>query len=623
MRSQLTVSRTCGLWLALVVAPLGAWAELTFTSQEAEFGLTRGMSGDQVYPQVRYHGTSGYVVWQDNATDGDGSGISARLLNNYLSPVAQRTFRVNQLGAGDQEKPQLALLPDGGAVFVWQGGPQGSQDVFARFLRPDGTFATGDALVNGHTADQQVDPVVAVLADGTVLVAWSSLGQDGSLQGIYAQRLSAAGVKLGGEFAVNQFTSYNQRSPAVAALRNGNVVVAWVSEQQRYSNGADVFARLYSPTGAALGNEFLVNTTTNLCANPALAAEPDGAFLVAWSERDLVQLTNGWDIRLRRFDATGQPLGAPSLANQRLKGDQYAPRIASVGGAHLVVWTSLGQDTSREGIFGRFIESGAFAGDEFRANTTTISQQMHPAVATDGEKRFLVVWTSFIGSPSNFDLFAQRYSADQALSQPAAPFVAALDQYQLAVSWPDLTGYPVAGYRLYVDGSATAIRVTQNYHVLSDLSPASTHTVSVAYELADGRVSPASEPATGKTWGRDANYDGLPDDWEVQFWTATSAAWPRPDADSDGDGASNLQEWLAGTDPTDASSVLRTELIETAQGTRLTWNTQPGLVYQVQVTTDLGSWSDLGGPRFAAGAADSVAVTGPSSVAYFRILRVR
>jgi hypothetical protein len=32
---------------------------------------------------------------------------------------------------------------------------------------------------------------------------------------------------------VNQFTNYNQRTPAVAALAGGGFVVAWVSEQER------------------------------------------------------------------------------------------------------------------------------------------------------------------------------------------------------------------------------------------------------------------------------------------------------------------------------------------------------------------------------------------------------
>ena len=46
-------------------------------------------------------------------------------------------------------------------------------------------------------------------------------------------RFFADRPEVGNEFLVNQFTSYNQRTPAVAALTDGGFVVAWVSEQQR------------------------------------------------------------------------------------------------------------------------------------------------------------------------------------------------------------------------------------------------------------------------------------------------------------------------------------------------------------------------------------------------------
>src|SRR4051812_19103447 len=50
---------------------------------------------------------------------------------------------------------------------------------------------------------------VAVDAAGDFVVTWSSVGQDGSAYGIYAQRYNAAGVPQGGEFQVNAFTTNN------------------------------------------------------------------------------------------------------------------------------------------------------------------------------------------------------------------------------------------------------------------------------------------------------------------------------------------------------------------------------------------------------------------------------
>ena len=45
---------------------------------------------------------------------------------------------------------------------------------------------------------------------------------------------------------------------------------------------------------------------------------------------------------------------------------------------------------------------------------------MHPAVASDGVQQFLVVWTSYTGSPYSFDLRAQRYANAAAVLQPMA-----------------------------------------------------------------------------------------------------------------------------------------------------------------------------------------------------------
>ena len=52
---------------------------------------------------------------------------------------------------------------------------------------------------------------------------------------------------------------------------------------------------------------------------------------------------------------------------------------------------------------------------------------------------------------------------------------------------------------------------------------------------------------------KDTDGDGLADDWEQQYFGSTTGALPNDDPD--GDGFNNLQEFLAGTDPTNATSV--------------------------------------------------------------------
>src|SRR5687768_18378024 len=119
-------------------------------------------------------------------------------------------------------------------------------------------------------------------ADGDFVVAWVSHGQDGSDEGLFAQRYTAAGVPAGGEFQVNTYTAFKQREAAVAMDADGDFVIAWQSLGQGGSGGG-VYAQRYTADGVPAGAEFRVSTfTTDGQGSPAVAMSPDGNFVVAW-----------------------------------------------------------------------------------------------------------------------------------------------------------------------------------------------------------------------------------------------------------------------------------------------------------------------------------------------------
>ena len=86
----------------------------------------------------------------------------------------------------------------------------------------------------------------------------------------------------------------------------------------------------------------------------------------------------------------------------------------------------------------------------------------------------------------------------------------------------------------------------------------------------------------------DADANGLPDAWEEQYFAGQVVD---PLADSDGDGTSNLMEYLAGTNPSDRSS--KFQPTGTLDGLTYTMpiQTVQGRTYKVWVTKDLSSWT--------------------------------
>jgi hypothetical protein len=95
--------------------------------------------------------------------------------------------------------------------------------------------------------------------------------------------------------------------------------------------------------------------------------------------------------------------------------------------------------------------------------------------------------------------------------------------------------------------------------------------------------------------------DGIPDYWALQYGfnpLDPSVA----NADPDGDGLSNLQEFMAGTDPTSSTSIMRiTSITRAGNVNTITWDSVNGKTYHLQSTDTLtGPFIDVGGPDITA-----------------------
>ena len=88
----------------------------------------------------------------------------------------------------------------------------------------------------------------------------------------------------------------------------------------------------------------------------------------------------------------------------------------------------------------------------------------------------------------------------------------------------------------------------------------------------------------------DADGDGLPDAWEIQYFGAINDPRATPNADPDNDGFTNLQEYLSGTNPTDRNSYLRFDSVSVVGNqTMIRFSAAAGKTYTLLYRDELGS----------------------------------
>lgn len=382
--------------------------------QGGEFQVNTYTSSHQREVSVAMNAGGNFVIsWTSHSQDGSGYGIYAQRYNPAGAPEGAE-FHVTTYTTQNQRNSEVAIDTAGDFVVTWESRFQDGSEygVYAQRFDAAGNAVGPEFRVNTETTGAQGLPVVEMSIGGDFVIAWESFGQDGSDKGVYAQRYSADGTPLGGEFRVNTHTSADQQRVSVGIDAAGNFVIAWDSETAD-AGILEVFAQRYDSNGVPLGSEFQVNVyTTSYQFDPAVAIDLDGNFVVAWRS----DYQDGWQdgIYARRFERQFQKLpsaGDEFVVNTYTTGNQTHSEVATDGdGNFVIVWESFGQDGDAYGIFGqRYSEGGSPLGSEFQISTTTTSNQRLPSIAMNRDGDFVVVWESSTQDGSDYGVFGQRF----------------------------------------------------------------------------------------------------------------------------------------------------------------------------------------------------------------------
>ncbi len=191
-----------------------------------------------------------------------------------------------------------------------------------------------------------------------------------------------------------------------------------------------------------------------------------------------------------------------------------------------------------------------------------------------------------------------------------------------------VTGAPPIWYRWLRSASGFATTAVpsitiSNYQVTNFLS--SQFKVIATNSAAPGGVSSPNVGSTTITMIPDFDGDGIADAWEAAYFgNASTNSNANALLDPDGDGMTNLDEYRAGTNPTNAASLLKIVFAAT-NGTALSFVAQTNLSYSIQWRTNLiaPTWTNLTGilasPQVRTVVVDS-AIAPPGVERYFRVV---
>jgi hypothetical protein len=144
---------------------------------------------------------------------------------------------------------------DGDFVIAYQRG-----GIYARRYNSAGVAQGAEFRVNTYTTSSVQLASAAMDAEGSFIVVWTSSGQDGSGSSIHAQRYHSSGVAQGGEFRVNTYTTGQQYEGTVAMDAAGDFVVTWQSENGQDGSFDGVYAQRYAVVPSVTASAFLFAT---------------------------------------------------------------------------------------------------------------------------------------------------------------------------------------------------------------------------------------------------------------------------------------------------------------------------------------------------------------------------
>jgi hypothetical protein len=248
---------------------------------------------------------------------------------------------------------------------------------------------TADAAVALGGLPVQADGQIARLPDGGYVVVWTDSSRTHNPNGsaIVGQRYDSLGNKVGGEVNISQFSAGDQFSPAITALPNGNVAIAFVDTS---AGNLDLYVRVFDPSLGLVRTD-TIDVSINVTFTPSIAAFADGSYVITYTAGSGVDT----DIVARVVSSSGTVGAQFDIDNQTDNRD--LSEVATLANGNFVVTyvdEVSGSDTDTAISYAVFSPAGApVVGPATVPGGDGLGLQTDPDVATLREGGFVIVWT--------------------------------------------------------------------------------------------------------------------------------------------------------------------------------------------------------------------------------------
>ena len=211
--------------------------------------------GDEMQNTMLPDGEGGMIIAYTHSYAGNDD-LYAKRFNANGTMVWQNTLVISE-AEGSQSDIRMAALNDGNFVFTWADKRSADTDIYAQKINLTGDLLWGSYLIvysdqNG-LARPQVNPRIVKTSDNGVIIVWEDFRLDTQNPDLFAQKISASGIKQWSEQGIALCTAeFAQLGPRLASDNNGGCFVVWDDLRNGNAPNVDIYAQHLSASGNAL-----------------------------------------------------------------------------------------------------------------------------------------------------------------------------------------------------------------------------------------------------------------------------------------------------------------------------------------------------------------------------------